>query len=118
MNIYLHYKGGRYVLLFVAETHHHNGDLDAVYVSMTTGKIVTRPYNRDSRNDDSWTDAIAWPDGVLRQRFILEDPTFHHMDSWSQSNGQPIYEACTEAVQKQNEDLKQAVDHIDKFIRS
>jgi hypothetical protein len=74
VNIFRHYKGGKYILLFVAETHHHNGDLDAVYVSMTTGKIVTRPYKRDSRNDDSWTDVIEWPDGEHRMRFVDDNP--------------------------------------------
>jgi hypothetical protein len=74
MNIFRHYKGGKYILLFVAETHHHNGELDAVYVSMTTGKIVTRPLNRDSRNDDSWIDVIEWPDGIQRNRFTPDAP--------------------------------------------
>lgn len=71
--LYRHYRGGLYRLLFVAETHHHNGDLDAVYVSLSTGKLVTRPYARDSRNDDSWTDVVEWPDGQWRQRFAPFD---------------------------------------------
>ena len=68
---YRHYKGGVYTLLYVAETHHHNGDKDAEYLSHTTGKVVTRPFERDSRNDDSWIDFVQWPDGVLRYRFSL-----------------------------------------------
>jgi hypothetical protein len=31
--VYLHYKGGRYLPVAVAERHTHNGDLDVVYVS-------------------------------------------------------------------------------------
>jgi hypothetical protein len=70
--LYRHYKGGRYVLLFVATTHAHNGDEDAVYVSLTHGHTVTRPYQRDSRKEDSWTDFVRWPDGQIRLRFVLE----------------------------------------------
>jgi hypothetical protein len=74
-----HYKGGLYSLLFVAETHDHNGDRDAVYLSLTTGKIVTRPWTRDSRRADSWCDKVEWPDGKERPRFtsfFLEDDPF------------------------------------------
>ena len=70
--IYRHYKGGRYVLLHTAGTHEHNGDYDAVYVSLTTGNITTRPFTRDSRNQDSWDDMVPWPDGVERMRFTRE----------------------------------------------
>ena len=69
---WLHYKGGRYVLIFVAETHEHNGDLDVVYVSLTHGKAVTRPLTQDSRKQDSWDDVVEWPDRSRRQRFTLE----------------------------------------------
>jgi hypothetical protein len=72
--VYRHYKGGKYVLLMTAETHDHNGDEDAVYLSLTTGKIVTRPYRKDSRNQDSWLDSVRWPDGVYRQRFVVNTP--------------------------------------------
>jgi hypothetical protein len=67
---YRHYKGGLYLLVAVAETHEHNGDLDAVYVSLTHGKFVTRPLHRDSRHQDSWTDVVDWPDGTRRARFV------------------------------------------------
>lgn len=67
-----HYKGGRYLVLGVAETHEHNGDLDVVYLSCTTGKLVTRPLRRDSRDQDSWADDVSWPDGQQRSRFIQE----------------------------------------------
>jgi hypothetical protein len=72
MFTYVHYKGGRYLRLFTAETHDHNGDVDVVYVSLKYGKAVTRPLNRDSRGKDAWSDVVDWPDGVRRQRFTLE----------------------------------------------
>jgi hypothetical protein len=68
--VWHHYKGGTYLLITVAETHEHNGDLDAVYFSLTHKKFVTRPFARDSRNQDSWTDVVRWPDGIDRPRFI------------------------------------------------
>jgi hypothetical protein len=67
--LYVHYKGGRYLALMLAETHHHNGDLDVVYISLTHGKGVTRPYTRDLRNEDAWTDLVVWPDGKMHPRF-------------------------------------------------
>lgn len=67
-----HYKGGRYVITAIAETHEHNGDLDVVYISCTYGKCVTRPLWRDSRQQDAWLDDVKWPDGVYRQRFVRE----------------------------------------------
>jgi hypothetical protein len=73
MDMYVHYKGGLYLLVGVAETHEHNGDRDAVYVSLTTGKLVTRPWAQDSRKQDAWTDVVPWPDGVDRQRFTRRD---------------------------------------------
>lgn len=70
--IYRHWRGGLYTLLLLAETHEHNGDLDIVYVSHTTGKIVTRPAKYDSRRQDAWTDLVEWPDGKNRRRFTPE----------------------------------------------
>ncbi len=67
-----HWKGGRYMILGVAETHNHNGDLDVVYVSLTFGKLITRPLRRDSRDQDSWMDVVKWPDGIYRERFFQE----------------------------------------------
>jgi hypothetical protein len=69
---YRHYKGGRYAWLCQAATHNHNGDLDVVYISLTHGTAVTRPLERDSRNEASWNDPIEWPDGVKRCRFMPE----------------------------------------------
>jgi hypothetical protein len=70
--LYIHYKGGRYYLLCVAETHEHNGDQDVVYISCTHGKACTRPLRQDSRKQDSWDDFIKWPDGKERPRFAPE----------------------------------------------
>jgi hypothetical protein len=67
--IYEHYKGGLYRAYFIAERHTHNGDLDVVYFSLKTGKTVSRPFTRDSRNEDSWTDIVTWPDGSQKMRF-------------------------------------------------
>lgn len=68
--LYEHYKGGKYLVVALAETHEHNGDVDVIYISLAYGKYVTRPLQRDSRNEDSWTDLVKWPDGVERCRFI------------------------------------------------
>ncbi len=70
--LYRHYKGGLYFVLFTAETHNHNGDIDVVYFSLTHGKNCTRPLRQDSRKEDAWLDGVEWPDGVVRQRFITE----------------------------------------------
>ena len=69
---YIHHKGGRYLWIGLAETHAHNGDYDVVYVSLSHGKMVTRPLRKDSRKQDSWQDEVEWPDGVVRSRFCLE----------------------------------------------
>ena len=76
---YRHYKGRKYVMLMVAETHEHNGDEDVVYLSLSNGKIVTRPYRKDSRNQNSWLDPVCWPDGVFRQRFTPDIPELNSM---------------------------------------
>ena len=68
-----HYKGGRYLVIGIAETHAHNGDRDVVYVSLTHGKLVTRPLQRDSRDQDSWTDMIRWSDDIMRDRFVVDN---------------------------------------------
>lgn len=67
--LHYHYKGGEYLALHITETHNHNGDRDIVYVSLTTGKIVTRPFKQDSRKEDAWTDLVQWPDGQKHARF-------------------------------------------------
>lgn len=46
--LFRHYRGGLYLLLCVAETHNHNGDLDVVYASMERGAWRTRPVRRET----------------------------------------------------------------------
>lgn len=70
--LYRHYKGGLYLVLFTAETHNHNGDIDVIYISLKHGKACTRPLKQDSRKEDSWLDLIKWPDAVERHRFVPE----------------------------------------------
>jgi hypothetical protein len=70
--VYRHFKGGRYLLVAVAETHNHNGDQDVLYVVLASGKLCTRPLFYDKRGEDSWLDEVAWPDGAMRQRFTFE----------------------------------------------
>src|ERR1039458_5613957 len=69
--LYLHFKGGRYLLALIADTHNHNGDQDVVYVVLASGKLCTRPLFYDTRQEDSWLDEVAWPDGERRPRFML-----------------------------------------------
>lgn len=69
--IFEHYKGGRYLGILIAESHVHNGDRDVVYYSIDHAKFCTRPYERDSRAEDSWIDEVEWPDGTKRRRFEL-----------------------------------------------
>lgn len=73
--IFRHHKGPKYMVIALAETHNHNGDLDVVYLSLERGKYCTRPLQRDSRNEDSWTDQVMWPDGVKRNRFVRSSVT-------------------------------------------
>ncbi len=64
---YKHYKGGLYTVLFVAEetTNVRKGNNGGVvYVSHTYGNIKYRDF-------DEFTEEIEWPDGVMRQRFVL-----------------------------------------------
>lgn len=79
--LYRHYKGGLYVLQIVAETHEHNGDLDAVYVSLEHGAWRTRPVDRDSRKQDAWLDLVEWPDHEMRHRFCPERPGLNFLFS-------------------------------------
>lgn len=67
-----HYRGGRYLVIALAETHAHNGDIDVVYYSLREKHNVTRPLKQDSRKQDSWTDMVKWPDGQTRRRFVRE----------------------------------------------
>ncbi len=55
--VYIHYKGGRYKALFTAWDSNSPEKLRevVVYVSLTTGKIFTRPLFGE---DSSWSDDI------------------------------------------------------------
>jgi hypothetical protein len=93
--IYRHYKGPKYMVLAVAETHNHNGDLDVVYLSLEMGKYCTRPLRRDSRNEDSWLDIVMWPDGIERHRFIKSTMT--------ENDGlEPFYERGPNGLQRKD----------------
>jgi len=70
--VYRHHKGDRYLVVAIAETRKHNGDLDVVYIPLRYGKHVTCPLRQDSRGEDSWTDPVDWLDGKKRHRFVLE----------------------------------------------
>lgn len=70
--LYRHYKGPLYVVFAIAETHEHNGDRDVIYSSLTNPRPVTRPLERDSRNEPSWLDMIAWTEDMTMSRFMPE----------------------------------------------
>ncbi len=63
--VYTHYKGGRYLVLFVADesTNRRMGKKVVVYVSLTYGKVHTRDW-------EEFTEKVKWPDGKRRTRFI------------------------------------------------
>jgi hypothetical protein len=71
---YRHFKGGLYTVLFLAERHTHNGDVDVVYIPLTPehGRMCTRPFRKDSRNEPAWLEEVLWPDGQMRARFMPE----------------------------------------------
>lgn len=73
-SVYCHYKGLRCYVLLVAKHHEFNGARDVVYIELSSGETCTRPLQRDSRNEDSWTDVVTWPDGVRRARFVRASP--------------------------------------------
>lgn len=79
MKLFIHYKGGRYLMVGEAETHEHNGEIDVVYISLTHGKMVTRPLRRTPQRDqDSWLDVVEWPDGQKRHRFMAAGALMPH----------------------------------------
>ena len=63
--VYQHYKGGKYLVLFVADvaTNGQEGKKEVVYVSLTNGMILCR-------NLDEFTEVVKWPDGGMKPRFI------------------------------------------------
>lgn len=65
--VYVHYKGGKYVVLNVCEesTNARVGTRGVIYVSLTYGRIKHRDLAE-------FVEEIQWPDGITRPRFILE----------------------------------------------
>lgn len=73
--LYVHFKGGLYVLLTVAQYHDHKVDSPMViYVSLKTGSKCSRFLAREG--ESSWNDRVPWPDGITRQRF-------EHVPHWA-----------------------------------
>lgn len=68
--VYVHYKGGRYLALGVARNSEAREQLLVVYVSLSNGKVWSRPLL--THGVDSWCDGLQWPDKVIRQRFEIE----------------------------------------------
>ncbi len=64
-HIYEHHKGGKYLVLFVADesTNARKGNSVVVYVSLTYGKVKVRDLNE-------FCEEVKWPDGEMRPRFI------------------------------------------------
>ena len=64
--IYEHHKGGKYLVLFVADdsTNARPGNKVVIYVSLTYGVIKARDLAE-------FTEMVEWPDGQKRERFIL-----------------------------------------------
>jgi hypothetical protein len=67
MKSFRHYKGGTYTLLMVGRGSEERDELFAVYVSHVTQQIWVRPWT-------IFTELVAWPDGVIRPRFVEWDP--------------------------------------------
>lgn len=68
--LYRHYKGGRYKALLLGNLSEDRDTIVVIYLSLSTGRTWVRPLRKEG--EDSWTDTVTWPDGVLRSRFILE----------------------------------------------
>lgn len=63
--VYEHYKGGKYLVLFVADdsTNSRAQNKLVVYVSLTYGTIKCRDIKE-------FTEIVEWPDGQKQPRFI------------------------------------------------
>ncbi len=68
--VYEHHKGGRYLVLSVAEesTNARKGNEVVVYVSLTYGKVKCRDLSE-------FTELVVWPDGEKRPRFVIAAQT-------------------------------------------
>lgn len=62
--IYIHYKGNRYLVMGF-ETDSETLEERVSYICMRTGKKWSRPRSM-------WSEAVEWPDGIVRARFTLE----------------------------------------------
>lgn len=63
--IWVHFKGGRYRVLFTAKDSETEADV-VVYVSLTKGGVWVRPVAM-------FTEVVPWPDGTSRSRFVPEE---------------------------------------------
>lgn len=55
--LYRHYKGGDYVVLFVA-AHHETREPQVIYVCHKTGGINVRPVRGTKEDPDGWLDEV------------------------------------------------------------
>jgi hypothetical protein len=62
---YLHFKGGKYRVLFEG-LHADDAKPVVVYVSMIYGTVWVRRL-------EEWNDVVEWPDGTMQPRFIRKD---------------------------------------------
>jgi len=64
-SVYEHFKGGRYLVLFVADdsTNARSGNRLVVYVSLTYGVVKCRDIKE-------FLEPVEWPDKVVRPRFV------------------------------------------------
>lgn len=62
-NIWQHFKGGLYRVLFLAADAETKKSL-IVYMSLTDGSLWVRP-------EDDWVKEVLWADGQVRPRFIM-----------------------------------------------
>lgn len=60
---YVHYRGGTFTLLYVAENSNQRDQEMAVYVSHLRRKVLVRPYAE-------FTELVRWPDGQMRPRYV------------------------------------------------
>jgi hypothetical protein len=63
--VYEHYKGGKYLVLGVAEesTNARTGTQVVIYISLTYGKMKCRDLQE-------FLELVSWPDGQMKPRFI------------------------------------------------
>lgn len=66
--VYEHYKGGKYLVLFVADesTNKRAGSRVVVYVSLTFGKVKCR-------DASEFVEVVEWPDGSKKPRFVVSE---------------------------------------------